>query len=269
MPEGDSVWRAARRLDDALRDRVLVGVDLRWSRMPEVTLHGRRTLEVVPRGKHLLHRVEGGWTIHSHLRMDGSWRVLPTASVTPRLARHPDIRAIVATDELACVGWKLGMLDLIRTEAEPTLVGHLGPDLLGPDWDENEALLRLQKRPQREVGAALLDQRNLAGLGTVWTAEPLHAQQVNPWTPVADISQQTLRSVLRSAREMLLGSITDRRHDMQVYGRVGRPCLWCGTTIRSESIGVPPADRTLAYCQVCQPPPRRGTAQATDVASGG
>ena len=252
MPEGDAVWRTARRLHDALAGQPLVGVDLRWSRLPAVELHGLRTLEVRPRGKHILHRVESGWTIHSHLRMDGSWRTMPTAKVTPRTARHPDIRAIVATAERAAIGWKLGMLDVVRTRDEPSLVGHLGPDLLGDDWDTGEAARRLRSTGPTPIGAALLDQRNLAGLGTIWTSEPLHECGIDPWRPVEEIDEPTLRGLLEVAHRMLGDSVVHRRHRMQVYGRQGQPCPRCGTPLVRKEIGSAPNDRLVTYCPGCQ-----------------
>lgn len=252
MPEGDAVWRTARRMHDALAGLPLAGVDLRWSRVPDVDLHGVRTVEVVPRGKHILHRLESGHTIHSHLRMDGSWRIMPTEKVTPRMARHPDIRAIVATTQRAAVGWHLGMLDVVRTRDEPSLIGHLGPDLLGADWDEHEAVRRLRATGTTPIGAALLDQRNLAGLGTIWTSEPLHECGIDPWRAVADLDEEKLRALLRVAHRMLADSIADRPHRMQVYGRQHRPCPRCGTTLVRKEIGAAPNDRMVTYCPGCQ-----------------
>lgn len=252
MPEGDAVWRTARKLDRALRGEVLVGVDLRMGRVPDTELRGRTTLEVVPRGKHILHRIDSGWTIHSHLRMDGSWRVLPTDRVTPRLARHPDIRAIVASSQSACVGWKLGIVDVVRTRDEHRLVGHLGPDILGADWDEDEAVRRLADNGERPIGAALLDQRNLAGLGTIWTSEPLFERGVDPWTPVSRLKEQIVRDVVRIAHRMLHDAIGEARHVPKVYERKSFPCTRCGTTLVTGMIGDAPQARQLTYCPRCQ-----------------
>ena len=114
------------------------------------------TLEVVPRGKHLLHRLDSGLTLHSHLRMEGSWRVRPTASMTPRTVRGTAIRALLATDTWTAVGKRLGMLDLLDTRDESRIVGHLGPDLLGADWDAHEAAARLRAQPDAvPVGSAV------------------------------------------------------------------------------------------------------------------
>lgn len=252
MPEGDAVWRAARRLDRVLRGEPLVGVDLRWSRVTPAPLHGAVTLEVVPRGKHILHRVEGGWTIHSHLRMDGSWRTRPTPSVTPRVAAHPDIRAIVATAATACIGWRLGMLDVLRTSEEHHLVGHLGPDLLGADWDAERAVANLRRRPSRDLGGALLDQSNLAGLGTMWVAETLHDVQLDPRAEVGTLSDEQLLAICASGHRLLHDSVERRTHLDQVYGRVGMACLRCGARVANTTVGEAPNDRRVAFCAGCQ-----------------
>lgn len=258
MPEGDAVWRTARRLDRALRGDELVGVDLRMGRLPEVELRGRRTIEVVPRGKHILHRIDSGWTLHSHLRMDGSWRVVPTPRVSPRFAAHADIRALVATAEKACAGRKLGMLNLVRTRDEHRLVGHLGPDILGADWDEDEALRRLRANGGRPIGAALLDQRNLAGLGTIWTTEPLFERGVDPWLPVDRLDEGVIRDVLQIAHRMLHDAIGEGRHVPQAYERKGWPCPRCGAKLRIGMIGDAPQARQLTYCPSCQRNPSHG-----------
>ena len=113
MPEGDAVWRTARRLHAALAGRQIVAADLRWPDLSTADLRGRDTLEVVSRGKHLLHRIDGGLTLHSHLRMDGRWRVEATATLKPGWRRLPDLRALVATSDWTALGVRLGELDLV------------------------------------------------------------------------------------------------------------------------------------------------------------
>lgn len=252
MPEGDAVWRTAQRLHQALAGVVLEGSDLRVPTLATSDLSGRRTLEVVPRGKHLLHRLEGGLTLHSHLRMEGSWRVHPVARRRSLGARHT-VRALLWTGERVAVGDSLGLLDLVRTAEEGRVVGHLGPDLLDPGYDAAQALANLLARPDRPVGEALLDQRVVAGLGTIWTAEPLFEQRVDPWTPVGDVGEERLGQVLHTARRMLVTSCRSPhpvRH--QVYGKAGRPCPRCGTTLRSDPVGAPPRERQLVHCPGCQ-----------------
>lgn len=261
MPEGDTVWRTAQRLHQALAGAELTRTELRWASLATTDLRGRHTVEVGSRGKHLLHRIEGGWTIHSHLRMEGQWRVASTAQLTAgQLADH-QLRAVVGCREWTALGLRLGMLDLVPTDAEHTLVGHLGPDLLGPDWDPHEALRRLRASPA-PIAAALLDQRNLAGIGTLYAAETLFLERVNPWTPAAELTGDTLTGIVarahrlltagsRSAIQSTTGSARpgERTH---VFARSGRVCRRCGLPVRVATIETAPHERVLFYCPTCQ-----------------
>jgi endonuclease-8 len=264
VPEGDAVWRTARRLDRALTGAPLVHGDLRWPSLATADLRGATTLEVVSRGKHLLQRFDDGRTLHSHLRMDGRWRLDATAQQAAKPLRHHAIRAVLATERWTAVGWQLGMLDLVPTAEESSLVGHLGPDLLGADWDLEAALARLRALPVTPLGAALLDQRNLAGLGTIYTAETLFCETQQPWQPVAEVPPSRLRAVVERARRLLDAGrahgiptttrVRRRGQGLYVYGRAGRPCRRCGGTVLVEMIGEPPKDRMMFYCPTCQGP---------------
>jgi len=260
MPEGDVVWRTARRLDAALSGRILTLSDLRWPSLATVDLSGRTVSEVVSAGKHLLTRVEGGLTLHSHLRMDGSWHVHRTgAPWAGRRAEHK-IRAVLVNEEWTAIGHDLGMLDLVRTDAEHTLIGHLGPDVLGPAWDPAEAAARIAAAPLRPVGEALLDQRVLAGVGTYFMAEALFLRGVTPWTPAGqagdvDLLVDLIKRLMEANRERAVQSTTgDLRPGRQqyVHSRSGRPCRRCGTTVRVASVGQAPKDRVAFYCPSCQ-----------------
>ena len=149
MPEGDTVWLAGKRLHEALAGDVLVRSDFRLPSLATVDLAGSTVLEVVPRGKHLLTRLSGGLTLHTHFRMDGSWHLYRPGD---RWTGGPE--------------WQVRAV--LETLAEDAFVGHLGPDVLGPDWDADEALRRLRADPDREVGLALLAQRLLAGFGNLY-----------------------------------------------------------------------------------------------------
>lgn len=271
MPEGDVVWRTAQRLDAALSGRVLVVTDLRWPSLATVDLTGRTVVETIARGKHLLTRIaapEAGGaavTLHSHLRMEGSWRIDRTGVTPGRRARSPDVRAVLGNDEWTATGVKLGMLDLLETRDEATVVGHLGPDVLGPDWDLDRVLARLRAAPDRAVGEALLDQRVLAGIGTFYMAETLFLAGRSPWTPITDIEGEGLLRIVERAHGLLhlnrdrVAQVTtgDPRpgHEAYVHGRSGRPCRRCGTTVRVARLGEPPQDRVAFYCPTCQPGP--------------
>lgn len=269
MPEGDTVWYAARRLDEALAGHALTRTDFRVPRLATADLTGRRTLEAAPRGKHLLIRVEGGVTIHSHLGMEGAWRV----STPERPARggggpSHQIRAVLATASATATGYRLPLLELLRTDEESGALGHLGPDLLGPDWNAQEALRRLMTDPGRPLVEALLDQRNLAGIGNVYAAELCFLAGSSPWTPLGEIPPSRLEKLLAAARNLLdankerfdrrttqAPAHSDRDRALWVYGRVNRPCHRCGTTVRTGSHGPPERPRTAFYCPRCQPGP--------------
>ncbi|MER5765338.1 DNA-formamidopyrimidine glycosylase family protein [Streptomyces sp. NPDC002082] len=297
MPEGDTVYRTAARLREALAGKQLTRSDLRVPRFATADLTGFTTLEVVPRGKHLLIRFgdptapapdpgtgtapgatpHPRLTLHTHLRMDGTWRILPTpgttgtttgtTGTTTRTATPPhppgpahEIRVILATADHTAVGYRLPVVELLRTADEHRAVGHLGPDLLGPDWDEATAAANLLAAPARPLGEALLDQRNLAGIGNVYKAELCFLAQVTPWTPVGDLPPSTLPR-LAAAAHRLLDANKDRRRnttgsrrpgqDLFVYGRAHRPCLRCGTPVREA----PQDDRPTYWCPRCQSGP--------------
>ncbi|WP_256839688.1 DNA-formamidopyrimidine glycosylase family protein [Ornithinimicrobium faecis] len=280
MPEGDAVWRTARRLHRALTGKVLLGADLRVPALATRDLTGRATLEVLPRGKHLLHRLEGGITLHSHLRMDGSWRVLTRTggdgSVTDALGvqTHPatrphTVRAVLWTRGHLAVGDSLGMLDLVETRHEERLVGHLGPDLLDRTFDRDRALSHLVRDPLVPVAVALLDQRNLAGIGTIYASEPLFEHRVSPWAPVGDVDPEVLGRVIDTARLWMVrscrvghdpsvGPLTRQPADgwlpgtYRVFGRSGRPCRRCGAVIVEQPIGQQPRQRVISFCPACQ-----------------
>ncbi|WP_433326342.1 DNA-formamidopyrimidine glycosylase family protein [Spirillospora sp. CA-294931] len=256
MPEGDTVWLTARRLDEALTGRSLTCSDFRVPRLATTDLRGRGVLETVPRGKHLLTRVEGGLTVHTHLKMDGTWRVRP-AGPPPR--DHRLRLALGNTDHLA-LGFSLGIVELLRTDRESEAVGHLGPDLLAPDWGPDlaaEAVRRLASAPSRPIAEALLDQTRLAGIGNVYKAEALFLSGVHPLAPVRDVADLPalvdLSHRLLDANKTRHGHITtgDRRRGQEhwVYGRAGRPCRRCGTRIDRAT----QADRTTYWCPRCQP----------------
>ncbi|MGW6491736.1 Fpg/Nei family DNA glycosylase [Streptomyces sp. NPDC055056] len=266
MPEGDTVWQAARRLHGALAGKVLTRSDLRVPQFATADLTGRTVLDVTPRGKHLLTRIEGDLTLHSHLRMDGSWKVFEPGRRWSGGPAH-QIRAILGTADRTAVGYRLPVLELLRTTDEERAVGHLGPDLLGPDWDPDKALQNLFRDPDRALGEALLDQRNLAGIGNVYKSELCFLLGVTPWLPVGALPSGLAGRLPDLAKKLLEfnrdrpARITTGRSDqhLYVYGRAPRPCLRCGTPIRIADQGDGSRERPTYWCPHCQagptPPP--------------
>jgi endonuclease-8 len=265
VPEGDTVYLAAKRLHDALAGRVLTTTDFRVPQLATTDLTGRRVLDVVSRGKHLLTRIDGDVTLHTHLRMDGSWRLFRNGTAWSGGPRH-EVRIVLANDDWQAVGYRMPVIDLLRTSDEHTVVGHLGPDLLGPVWDADEALRRLRERPDRQIGPALLDQRNLAGIGNLYKSETLFLSGVNPWTHVADVAD--LAGVVGRARRLLVANkdhwhqsttgSTFRGQENWVFERAGKPCRRCRTAIRravQPEPGLETQERITYWCPFCQPRP--------------
>jgi endonuclease VIII len=278
MPEGDTVWNTARLLDRALAGQTLRHADFRVPALATVDLAEWRVRGCASRGKHILLRVEapgpgaGGasakehrraLTLHSHLRMDGAWRVYGPGEPWRGKPAH-QIRVVLRTLSAVAVGYHLHDLALVSTDREDTLVGHLGPDLLGPagqpgGWDAVEAVRRLRARPDGTIAEALLDQRCLAGIGNLYKAEVLFLRGVHPRTPVSNVDDletmvglaHRLMNANRGRWTQATTGTTRRGEEVYVYGRPGAPCRRCGTPIRRETLG----ERVTYWCPSCQPEP--------------
>lgn len=265
MPEGDSVWRTARRLDEKLKGRRLTRSDFRVPRLATADVSGRTVLGTDTVGKHLLTRLDDGLTLHTHLRMDGSWTVVGAGKRLPRRI-EPDVRVLLVADTgVTAYGLLLPVVELLRTSDEDQAVGHLGPDPLRTDWDAAEAVRRMRADPDRPVVAALLDQRVLAGIGNLWANEVCFLRGTSPWTPVRDVDVEATVALAATALRRSISGVTGnqvttgdtrRGESHWVSGRAGRPCRRCGTTIRvvAEVSGDPERRRTW-WCPHCQPGP--------------
>lgn len=259
MPEGDTVWRTARRLHEALAGTPISVWDLRRGEGSTSDLRGATTLEVIARGKHLLQRFDNGYTLHSHLRMEGQWRLERTLERPP--PRSHSVQAIVGSARWTALGVRLGVLDLLPTAQEATVVGHLGPDVLGPDWDAARVIRNLTAY-DGFIGDALLDQRQLAGVGTFWASEALFAERVLPWSKTTDLATEQIAAIVERVHSLMdrgkgqaLQSSTGILRigaESWVHGRSGRPCRRCGDTVRVAMTGAVPRQRTLFSCPTCQ-----------------
>lgn len=260
MPEGDTVWRTADRLNRALSGAPVTLCDLRFPAVATVDVRGATTNEVISVGKHLLHRLDSGLTIHTHLKMEGQWRIERPEAARSWL-RRADLRAALGTQTWVALGLRLGVLEVLPTVREQDVVGHLGPDVLGPTWDPATAAARLGAAGT-VVGAALLDQRVLAGVGTMWAAESLFLERIGPWTDVSALDPTRIaalvdrvHSLMDLARHHAVQSSTGSRRkgeELFVHARSGRPCRRCGTTVRVAMTGPPGRERTMFYCPTCQ-----------------
>ncbi|GLJ80049.1 Fpg/Nei family DNA glycosylase [Microbacterium imperiale] len=256
MPEGDTVFRAARTIGDALVGHEVTRFDIRVPGSATADLRGERVHSSIARGKHLLLRV-GEHTLHSHLKMEGRWHVYRPG----QRWRAPafQARAIVGTAPADAVGFELAMVEVLPTADEDRLVGHLGPDLLGPDWDLAEASRRVAA-DTRAAHVALLDQRNVAGLGNVYANELLFVRGILPTTPANEIDAtavlETGYRMIQANRDRSARTFTgiDRPGQrMWVYRREGKPCRRCGTLIETDEIGaLPTSERLIFWCPRCQ-----------------
>ena len=252
-------------MHDALAGQRLARSDFRVPRYATVDLSGRTVREVVPRGKHMLLRIEASdtppLTVHTHFRMDGSWHLYRPGQRWRRPGHQA--RLVLDTATRQAVGFSLHDIRVIRTSEEHRLVGHLGPDLLGDDWDPAIALANLTAQPDAEIGLALLDQRNLAGLGNLYRTEVLFLHEITPWTRVGDVDD--LPDLLTRAHDLLLRNRDDwpqvttgdprRGRQHWIFERAGRPCHRCGTLVRSARQGGEPQDRITYWCPRCQQGP--------------
>jgi endonuclease VIII len=244
MPEGDSLHRAARRLQVLVGQRVEVETPHPRAAVKGLAerLDGRRLEGVEAVGKNLLLRFEGGAVLRSHLRMNGRWRVERRG--TPRTGRP---WLVLRGDEHEGVLWSGAVLELLDGRGAP----RLGPDILGEPPDYATMLKRLRAVPQeRAVGDALLDQRLVAGIGNLWRAEALWEARVSPWSSLGDHDDGELEAVLEAAHGLMRTALDGRRPPRRVYRRAGRPCPRCGDVVRSAPQGE--HARTAYWCPGCQ-----------------
>ncbi len=267
MPEGDSVYQAAVRLRAALAGRVLTRTDFRVPRYATASLVGERVDEVLSRGKHLLVRTPA-WSIRTHLKMEGEWRVYAPGEPWGRPAHLA--RLVLANDEAVAVGFELGEVELLARADEASALARLGPDLLGGDWDAAaaaEAERRLASDPGRPIAVALLDQRTMAGLGNVYVNELCFLRGIRPQRPVAEAGD--LRRMVDLARRLIFANrdrparvttgVDRRGQRLWVYGRAGQPCRRCGTLVERGELGrgrvdavTDPQERVVFWCPNCQ-----------------
>jgi endonuclease VIII len=258
MPEGDTVYLAGRRLDQALAGHTLTRTDFRVPRLATLDLAGHVVEEVRSRGKHLLFRFDDATTLHTHFRMDGTWHLYQPGQPWRGGPAH-SIRVTLTTGERIAVGYRLHDIALVATRDEHTLVGHLGPDICADDWDEGEALRRLRAAGDRSVATALVDQRIIAGIGNIYRCESMFIAGLAPATPVREIDDESLHSVVATARDLLMrnrdrasqATTGDERRAHFVYGRRRARCYRC-----NSSVQITTADATEPW--------RTGTARTND-----
>jgi endonuclease-8 len=242
VPEGDSLHRAARRLQPLVGQRLEVESPNPRAQATGVAprVDGRVLEAVEAVGKNLLLRFEGGLVVRSHLRMNGRWRI------EPRGRPRTGLPWLVLRGEThEGVLWNGPVLTL-----DARKVRRLGPDVLADEFDVDTAAARIRAAGDLPLGEALQDQRLLAGIGNMWMAEALWSIRVSPWVRVRELGDETLRDAVAAARRLMREALATGRPGRQVYRRAGRPCLRCGTIVRSRGQG--DANRTAYWCPGCQ-----------------
>ncbi len=273
MPEGDTIWRAARALHTALVGRTVTAFR---SPLPAVTaaarrfrIVGREVVGVEARGKHLLMRFAGGAVLHTHQRMTGSWHLYRSRAGW-RLPAHR-ARAVIETTEALAVCFDAPVVELLSAagEKEHPALARLGPDVLEAGFDPAEARRRLRARGRLEIGSALLDQQALSGIGNVYKSETLFLAGVSPFARVGALDDATLDRLIALAAGLMkrnLGPGMRRTSSplapfrLWVYRRSGQPCRRCGTGVRRGQQGEPP--RSTYWCPACQAPPNGADVQS-------
>jgi len=274
MPEGDTIFRAARTLHRALAGKPVVRFESMFPALTRVHVDTPLTAQsiesVSASGKHLLMRFSGGYVLRTHMRMNGSWHIYRPGEPWQRARR--DMRIVIATADFVAVGFNIPVAEFIaaRDMERHEELRRLGPDLLSETFDQAEALRRMKERPGEMIADVLLNQRVMAGIGNVYKSEVLFTCGVNPFAPVRDIADITLGCLITTGRRFLLANVhtalppmttytgfrrtTGRDNPSQrlwVYGRVGLPCRRCRTRIKLKKHGT--AARLTYWCPKCQP----------------
>jgi endonuclease-8 len=260
MPEGDTVFLAGQTLDRALAGRTLSRTDFRHPALATADLRGRTVLGVRTVGKHLFTRFSANLSLHSHLMMDGSWEVYRAGARW----RHPahQVRVVLADAQVQAVGFRLHELALVPTDEESRLVGHLGPDLLDPQWTDEHttrAVAGLTADPGRELGLALLDQKVVAGVGNLYKCEICYLLGVTPWARVSEVDAEKTVALARKLlqanawrHEQSTTGDTARGRRTWVYERTRAGCFRCGGRVLVGTQGSDVRQRPTWYCPHCQ-----------------
>ena len=242
MPEGDALHRAARRLQPLVGQRLEVEAPNPRAQATGVAprIDGRVLESVEAVGKNLLLRFDGGLVVRSHLRMTGRWRLEPRGKVRSGLPW-----LVLRGETQEGVLWNGPVLTL-----QTGNLRRLGQDVLADEFDLDAAVARLASAGDLYLGEALQDQRLVAGIGNMWMAEALWTIRISPWVRVRDAGEIVLREAITTARRLMQEALGSGRPGRQVYRRAGRPCLRCGTIVRSRGQG--DSNRTAYWCPGCQ-----------------
>jgi endonuclease-8 len=280
MPEGDTIFRAAEALHRALAGRTVTRFESVYPALTRVAVDhpivGRTVESVFARGKHLLIAFSGDLVLRTHMRMNGSWHLYRAGVRWQRPAR--DMRVLVGTGDIVAVGFNVPIAELLSTRdmARHKDLQALGPDLLADaglqtPFDPDEVVRRMRARGGDAIGDVLLNQRVVAGIGNVFKSEILFLAGIDPFTPVARLTDGDLERLVGISRDQLAANVMTRTQTLSrsigrrttrsmdpgaklwVYSRGGKPCRRCGALILAKKTG--PDARLTYWCPHCQPSP--------------
>lgn len=267
MPEGDTIYRAARTMHAALAGHAITGFETAYPRLArvddETPLTGRTITRVFAEGKHLLIEFSGDLYLRTHMRMHGSWHLYRPGEKWRKPRR--EMRIVIATEAWVAVGFNVPVAEFhdARSLARQEDLAHIGPDFLGEAFDFEEALRRMRARPDGEIADVLLNQRVAAGVGNEYKSEVLFIARINPFRRVDELTDEQLMATLKHSRRLMVANVAmrtaarvttgslDRNKRTFVYGRGGQPCRRCGTGIEYARQG--PDARGTYWCPKCQP----------------
>ena len=263
MPEGDTIFRAARTLHRALAGKRVAKFETAFAQLARVDdqspIAGRTIERVRAAGKHLIIDFSGGLSLRTHMRMNGSWHIYKAGERWQR--PRSDLRVLVATDDYVAIGFNVPIAELETTATVDNL--NLGPDFLAEEFDVAEATRRIREQGNEEIANVLLNQRVVAGIGNVFKSEVLFLANVNPFRLTANVTESELQKILTLGRRLMKQNVlpgtrerrtTDRAHPAEglwVYSRGGEPCRKCGTPIQYRKQGRDV--RGTYWCPKCQP----------------
>ena len=275
MPEGDTIFRAARTLHRALAGKPVTAFASMFPALNRINddapIAGRTIDRIHSTGKHLLIHFSGDLVLRTHMRMNGSWHIYRRGEKWQRARR--DMRVVIATADFEAVAFNIPVAEFLseREVTKSRELRTLGPDVLADSFDSRKVIANLRERSEWEIAEALLNQHVLAGLGNVYKSEILFICRINPFARVAELTEADLTAILEESRRVLKLNVSEGLELMTtygglrrttgrsnasdrlwVYGRARLPCRRCGTPIRIRKQG---GDARLTYwCPICQSP---------------
>jgi endonuclease-8 len=274
MPEGDTIYRAARTLNIALAGQTITSFESVLPRLSRVEVDqgvvGRTVEKVEAQGKWLLMYFSGDLILLSHMLMSGSWHIYRPGETWKRRRYH--MRVVIGTPKILAVAFNVPIAEFHNADSLRRREGFksVGPSTLAKNFDESEVIARLRARPELEIGVGLLSQSLLSGIGNVFKSEICFACGINPFRTISDLTDDDLKCLVSTARKFMLVNVTDASSDkittyvpmrrttgranvserLWVYKRTGEPCRRCGSAIVSQKQGFDA--RTSFWCPRCQ-----------------